>query len=151
MLLACLSPRLRARMPALLWLAPLPALAAALLAGDAPPLVLDERVRITLALDPPAAHAARRRGAAVDRRRRSTPRTYLRGDPSRGRFAVWWLLTLTGSLGVFIAADLVSFYLAFALVSLAGLGPRRARRHAARASAPARSTWPSRCSARSAC
>ena len=56
MLLACLSRSLRARMPALLALAPLPALAAALLAYDGPPLVLDQaRLQITLALDPPAA------------------------------------------------------------------------------------------------
>ena len=44
------------------------------------------------------------------------------GEPGGGRFAVWWLLTLTGSLGVFIAGDLASFYLAFALVSLAAWG-----------------------------
>ena len=35
---------------------------------------------------------------------------------------MWWLLTLTGSLGVFIAADLVSFYLSSPLVSLAAYG-----------------------------
>jgi formate hydrogenlyase subunit 3/multisubunit Na+/H+ antiporter MnhD subunit len=48
--------------------------------------------------------------------------TYLRGDPNAGRFAEWWLLTLTGSLGVFIAADLVSFYLTYSVVSLAAYG-----------------------------
>ncbi len=55
MLLACLSPQLKARMPALLALAPLPALAAALLApGGAlvlPPVLLSVR----LALDVPGA------------------------------------------------------------------------------------------------
>ena len=35
---------------------------------------------------------------------------------------MWWLLTLTGSLGVFIAADLASFYLTFGLASLAAWG-----------------------------
>ena len=35
---------------------------------------------------------------------------------------MWWLLTLTGSIGVFIAADLVSFYLVFSMVSLAAYG-----------------------------
>ena len=39
-----------------------------------------------------------------------------------GRFVVWWLMTLTGSVGVFMAADLVSFYLMFSLVSLAAYG-----------------------------
>jgi formate hydrogenlyase subunit 3/multisubunit Na+/H+ antiporter MnhD subunit len=34
------------------------------------------------------------------------------------RFAVSWLLTMTGSLGVFIAADLLTFYLVYALVSV---------------------------------
>jgi formate hydrogenlyase subunit 3/multisubunit Na+/H+ antiporter MnhD subunit len=34
------------------------------------------------------------------------------------RFAVSWLLTLTGSLGVFVAADLLTFYLLYALVSI---------------------------------
>ena len=48
--------------------------------------------------------------------------TWLRGIPDAGRFAVWWLLTLTGSIGVFIAADLVSFYLVFSMVSLAAYG-----------------------------
>jgi formate hydrogenlyase subunit 3/multisubunit Na+/H+ antiporter MnhD subunit len=48
--------------------------------------------------------------------------TCLRGDPNAGRFAEWWLLTLTGNLGVFMAADLVSFYLTFSVVSLAAYG-----------------------------
>jgi formate hydrogenlyase subunit 3/multisubunit Na+/H+ antiporter MnhD subunit len=121
MLLACASPRLRARVPDLLVLAPLPALAAALLAFDGPPLVLDQaRLQITLALDPPAAMllgvAALLWSAAG-----LYARTYI-VDAGRGRFALWWLLTLTGSLGVFVAADLASFYLTFGLVSLAAWG-----------------------------
>ena len=48
--------------------------------------------------------------------------TYLRADPHRERFAVCWLLTLTGSLGVFMAGDLATFYVLFALVSLAAYG-----------------------------
>ena len=39
-------------------------------------------------------------------------------DPRRGSFAAFWCLTLTGNLGVFLAADVVSFYVLFALVSL---------------------------------
>ena len=34
------------------------------------------------------------------------------------RFALWWLLTLSGSLGVFVAGDVVSFYALYALASL---------------------------------
>ena len=37
-------------------------------------------------------------------------RSYLKGQPNRGRFAVWWLLSLTGSLGVFMAGDMATFY-----------------------------------------
>jgi formate hydrogenlyase subunit 3/multisubunit Na+/H+ antiporter MnhD subunit len=48
--------------------------------------------------------------------------TDLRGKANSARLAVCWLLTLTGSLGVFIAADLLGFYLFFALVSLPAYG-----------------------------
>ena len=40
------------------------------------------------------------------------------GRPNADRFAVSWLLTMVGSLGVFIAADLLTFYLVYALVSI---------------------------------
>ena len=121
-LLACLWRPVRERMPALLALMPLPALAAALSAVDGPPLMLDpERLQIALALDRPGAIllgvAALLWGAAG-----AYAFTYLRGKPHGGRFAVYWLLTLTGSLGCFVAADLASFYLLFALVSLAAWG-----------------------------
>ena len=49
-----------------------------------------------------------------------------RGKPNAERFAVCWLLTLTGSLGVFIAADLLTFYLVYALVSIPAYGLDRA-------------------------
>jgi formate hydrogenlyase subunit 3/multisubunit Na+/H+ antiporter MnhD subunit len=122
MLLACMSRRARERMPAFLVLAPLPGLVAALLAAGGPPLVLDAaRRQFTLALDPQAAIllgvAALLWSAAG-----FYARTYIGIGPAGGRFAEWWLLTLTGSLGVFFAADLVSFYVAFAMVSLAAWG-----------------------------
>lgn len=122
MLLSCASRRARDRMPALLALAPAPALAAALLAGDGTTLVLPEPpFRMTLILDEPGALLL---GVAallwiIGGIYASG---YLRGDPGAGRFAEWWLLTLTGSVGVFIAADLVSFYLTYAVVSLAAYG-----------------------------
>ncbi|MGA8586488.1 MAG: proton-conducting transporter membrane subunit, partial [Roseiarcus sp.] len=40
------------------------------------------------------------------------------GRPNADRFAVSWLLTMAGSLGVFVAADLLTFYLVYALVSI---------------------------------
>ncbi|HOW76862.1 MAG TPA: proton-conducting transporter membrane subunit [Candidatus Competibacteraceae bacterium] len=122
LLLACGSRTLRDRMPALLVFAPLPALATALLAVNSPPLVFDEaRLHITFVLDGPgaillgvAALLWSVAGLYVA--------TYLRGQPNLGRFSIYWLLTLTGSLGVFVTADLFTFYLAFAMVSLAAYG-----------------------------
>jgi formate hydrogenlyase subunit 3/multisubunit Na+/H+ antiporter MnhD subunit len=122
MLLAGASRRVRERLPALLGLAPLPALAAALLASGAPPLVLDQaRFRFTLALDPPGAILL---GAAALLWLVAGVYawSYLGRRPNAGRFAEWWLLTETGSLGVFFAADLASFYLMFGLLSLAAWG-----------------------------
>ncbi|MFO1026287.1 MAG: complex I subunit 5 family protein [Acetobacteraceae bacterium] len=121
MLLLCLSRDLRYRMVTWLPLAAIPGLGAALFASDTslalPPVLL----RLRLALDVPGAvllgvAALLWIGGGV------YAMGWLRGDPRRGRIAVWWLLTLTGSLGVFIAADLVSFYLLFSMVSLAAYG-----------------------------
>jgi formate hydrogenlyase subunit 3/multisubunit Na+/H+ antiporter MnhD subunit len=122
MLLACLSRRLQERMPSLLWLAPVPALVASLLGSGSPPLVFDlAPYRITLELDLSGAMllgvaALLWIAAGVYASR------YLRGKPHTGRFVVCWLLTLTGNIGVFITADLASFYLAFALVSIPAYG-----------------------------
>ena len=49
------------------------------------------------------------------RRSQGAPRE---GTPNAERFAIAWLLTMAGSLGVFIAADLLTFYLVYALVSV---------------------------------
>lgn len=43
---------------------------------------------------------------------------FLRSDPRPASFALFWNLVLAGNLGVFVAADIVSFYVFFALVSL---------------------------------
>lgn len=122
MLLACLSRRLRDCMPALLAFAPMPALAAALLApGGAPLVFFLPPLRMTLTLDVPAAMLLGV-AALLWIVAGAYAATYLRGKPNAGRFAEWWLLTLTGSLGVFMAADLVSFYLTYSVVSLAAYG-----------------------------
>lgn len=121
MLLACLSSRLRARMPTLLAIAPVPALLAALLAPGGTLELPQVLLRLRFALDVPGAlllgvaallWIAAGIYAAV----------WLRARPDPGRFVVWWLLTLSGSIGVFMAADLVSFYLVFSMVSLAAYG-----------------------------
>nr|WP_294524578.1 complex I subunit 5 family protein [uncultured Rhodopila sp.] len=121
MLFACLSQTLRYRMSNWLSVAAVPGLGAALFAPEAsldlPPFLL----RLRLSLDLPSAillgvAALLWIAAGV------YAAAWLRDDPRRGRIAEWWLLTLTGSLGVFMAADLVSFYLLFSMVSLAAYG-----------------------------
>ena len=122
MLAACGWQNLRERMADLLALAPVPALAAALLVRGGTPLVLPwPLLRATLALDQPAALLL---GvvALLWVLAGAYARTWLRGNRRRGSFAVWWLLTLTGNIGVFVTADLVSFYLTFSMVSLAAYG-----------------------------
>ncbi len=122
MLLACLSRRLRDVMPAALAFAPIPALAAALLTpGGAPLVFFPPPLRMTLTLDVPAAILLGV-AALLWIVAGAYAATYLRGKPNAGRFAEWWLLTLSGSLGVFMAADLVSFYLTYSVVSLAAYG-----------------------------
>jgi formate hydrogenlyase subunit 3/multisubunit Na+/H+ antiporter MnhD subunit len=122
MLLACMSQGARDRMPSLLPLAPAPALVAALLAPAGTTLVLPEPpFRMTLMLDSPGAMLLGV-AALLWIIAGAYASAYLRGDPGAARFAEWWLLTLTGSLGVFIAADLVTFYLTFSVVSLAPYG-----------------------------
>ncbi|MCC3245050.1 hypothetical protein LG047_06905 [Methylocystis sp. WRRC1] len=121
-LIGCLASRLRALRPTLLVLAPVPALAAAILAADSGPLVLDQTLfPAVFVLDPAGALllgvsallwiAAGVFAASV------TP-----DEMRNGWFAACWLLTLIGNVGVFLSADVVSFYLVFALVSLPAYG-----------------------------
>jgi multicomponent Na+:H+ antiporter subunit A len=122
MLAMCLSPRLRDRMPMFLAFAPVPAVAAALREFGGTTLVLPRPLLgLTFQLDRSGAMLL---GASALLWIAAGAYAYanLRGKSDGGRFAVWWLMTLTGSLGIFIAADLVSFYLFFTLVSLAAYG-----------------------------
>jgi len=120
-MLACAAaPRTRARLATYLPLAPLPGLVAAIAVPDGTELALPQTL-LGLALLKDTAGAlllgaasllwmaggiwARRNLAALGR-----------------QFVVWWLITLTGNLGVFLAADLIGFYLFYTLVSLAAYG-----------------------------
>jgi formate hydrogenlyase subunit 3/multisubunit Na+/H+ antiporter MnhD subunit len=47
---------------------------------------------------------------------------YLRADPRRARFWLFWLLTMAGNLGLVLAQDAASFAVFFALMSLAAYG-----------------------------
>ncbi len=122
MLVACIGRGPRERMLSWLWLAPIPGLAAAFLSVGAPPLVLELPVlKMELALDLPAAILLGV-AALLWICAGAYAATYLRGKPHGGRFTEFWLLTLTGSLGVFMAGDLASFFLLFTMASLAAYG-----------------------------
>ena len=121
MALGCISARWRRHVPGALPFAPAPGLLAAVFAADTPPLVLNERLDLSFALDLPGAlllgaSALLWIGAGA------YVRAYLRTDRALGGFSIFWLLTLAGSLGVFLAGDLASFYVLYALVSLAAGG-----------------------------
>jgi formate hydrogenlyase subunit 3/multisubunit Na+/H+ antiporter MnhD subunit len=121
LLAACLVPAARRRVPALLMLAPLPALMASVTAIGATLTLPPALFGLTFALDKPGAmllgaSALLWIAAGIQ------AQTYLRDVTSGVPFSAWWLLTLAGNVGVFIAADLVSFYLFFTLVSLAAYG-----------------------------
>jgi multicomponent Na+:H+ antiporter subunit A len=122
MLFACVSRRVRSRMHALLAVAPVPALAAALVAADTPPLVLGAaRVRLTLALDYPGAILLGV-AALLWIVAGAYASTYMRDMPNRGRFVACWLLAAAGCLGVLVAADMVSLYFLLALLTLGACG-----------------------------
>jgi multicomponent Na+:H+ antiporter subunit A len=122
MLLACLSGALRRAMPRLLALAPLPALAAAAFALQAPALEFGAgRLRLIFELDGPGALllgvAALLWSAAG-----SYAATYMRDTSNPGRFVACWLMACTGCLGVFVAGDLVSLYAMLAMLTLGASG-----------------------------
>lgn len=115
----CLLPKLGPRMLLALPLGPLPALAAVFLAPrdqtlSVPGVLLDGGLRLTetgvLFL---GGAALLWFWAGVYALR------YMRGDSRAQTFALFWMLVLAGNLGVFLAADLATFYVSFALVSLA--------------------------------
>ncbi|MGZ5872178.1 MAG: complex I subunit 5 family protein [Bradyrhizobium sp.] len=107
-----------------LWLpyAPMPALAAAfLVTDDSRLLVGSSRLHLSFALDRPGALLL---GASallwIASGAYAVP--YLRSRPNRGRFVVCWLMTLTGCIGVFLAADMVGFYFLLALLTIGACG-----------------------------
>jgi formate hydrogenlyase subunit 3/multisubunit Na+/H+ antiporter MnhD subunit len=117
-LAAFLTARLRALARTIAPLALLPALAATVLAIGGGPFGAElPALRVSLWLDQPGGMLL----AAVALVWLIVSGFALRegqGKPNADRFAVSWLLTMVGSLGVFIAADLLTFYLVYALVSI---------------------------------
>lgn len=121
-LTACLSQKLRPYALNLQWIAPLPAAAAALLVLTDAPLTFEApSLNISLWLDLPGAILLI---VVASLWIVTSPTAFLdiRDKSKAQRFAVCWLLTLTGSLGVFIAADLLTFFLVYALVSIPAYG-----------------------------
>lgn len=122
MIVAYLRPASRERVPGLLPLAPVPGLLASIGAQGGSAALPPALLRLTLALDVPGAALLLGVASLLWITAGIYAAAWLRGQPDRGRFVIWWLLTLTGSLGVFMAADLVSFYFLFSVVSLAAYG-----------------------------
>ncbi|MFN8981601.1 MAG: hypothetical protein ACK5X9_03605, partial [Alphaproteobacteria bacterium] len=121
MLVALILPGARVAVMGALWIAPLPALVIAPLAMGTSLVLYPGGINITLLLDAPGALLLG--GAALLWSAAGVfARAQLGSGPAAQRFAAWWLLTLAGCLAVFIAGDLLSFYLAFAVVSLAACG-----------------------------
>src|SRR5262245_32708957 len=122
LLAACLWKRARERMPSLLGIAPLPAFAAAWLEVDGTNLVfLPALLGLRFELDRPGAMLLAA-GALLWATAGAYAGIYLHGKPNRGRFAVWWLITLVGNIGTFLVVDLAGFYLFFTVASLAAYG-----------------------------
>ncbi len=117
--MACFVARWRPRALAKQWLSPIPGLCAGILHLTAAPSSVDlPFLGFTLRIDPQSALLLTVAallwivvGAAV-----------WRDTAPNARFGISWLLTMTGSLGVFVAGDLVSFYLFYALVSIPAYG-----------------------------
>jgi multicomponent Na+:H+ antiporter subunit A len=123
LLLATANARCRQATFNMLAFAPLPALATALFATDGSVLAFGtfSGRQFGFALDAPArlllgSAAALWIAAAV----------YASGDREeqqhRDRFTVCWLLSLTGCVGVFMAADLVNFYILLTMLTLGAGG-----------------------------
>ena len=113
-----LARKLRLAALAMAPFAPLPALAAAVLTLGGEPLACElPGLRMSFRLDQPGAMLLAT-AALVWIAASVFARTEWTGRANADRFAVCWLLTMAGSLGVFIAADLLTFYLVYALVSI---------------------------------
>ncbi|QZA77222.1 hypothetical protein K4H28_13140 [Deefgea tanakiae] len=118
LLLACFLAPARKHMLGILPYAPIPSLFAAILSVDAPALVLgNARIPVAFELDLPGAILLGASAilwiASACYAQKSLPPTV---NPER--FSVCWLMTLAGCMGVYLAADMVSFYGLLALLSV---------------------------------
>jgi formate hydrogenlyase subunit 3/multisubunit Na+/H+ antiporter MnhD subunit len=119
-LLLAVTP-LRGRVVSLLAMAPVPGLLLALASGRGTSWTTQLPGGWSFALDRPAALLLMA-SALLWCAAGASAAKGLKGRPDAHRFALWWLLTLWGSLGVFAAADLVGFYVLYAAASLPAYG-----------------------------
>jgi formate hydrogenlyase subunit 3/multisubunit Na+/H+ antiporter MnhD subunit len=121
LLAACAWAPVRRRMLAWLSIAPLPGLIAAL-GGSVPARLFgDGNVPLAVGLDRPGAillGVASLLWIAAG----AFAASYLRDTPHGNRFAAFWLLALSGCLGVFVVADLVSLYLMLGVLTCGACG-----------------------------
>lgn len=121
-LAAGLSRRLRYALSPLAALAPLPAFLAAVFCADATSLSAGSaQVRVSFVLDLPG-RVLLGSAALLWIAAGSYAVSYLRDTAHRDRFTAWWLLAMGGCLGAFVSADMLSFYLLLALVSIGSCG-----------------------------
>ena len=122
MLFACLWAKGRKNITKWLWVAPVPALAAAVFgSGNSPVILSGPPYHVMLMLDASGCMlmiAASRYGSPWE----LAFRRFFAGKGIGASFPVCWLLTLVGSMGIFLAADLASFLVFYALVSLPAYG-----------------------------
>ena len=122
LLLACTQPVALRFMPRLLALAPVPAVAASLLATHTPRVGIGgQPLELLFALDAPGAlllGVAALLWIAAG----AFAGSYLRDATHAGRFAACWLLAAAGCLGLFVAADLVSLYAMLAMLTIGAGG-----------------------------
>jgi formate hydrogenlyase subunit 3/multisubunit Na+/H+ antiporter MnhD subunit len=122
LLLACCWHELRQRMPAVFVLAPLPALAAALFADRGVLASLGNgSFALRFSLDGAGAMLLGSAALLWSLAGLFAARA-LRERPDNDGLVVSWLMTLTGCIGVFLAADLVGFYFLLAVLSVGASG-----------------------------
>jgi formate hydrogenlyase subunit 3/multisubunit Na+/H+ antiporter MnhD subunit len=116
---ACFVKGWRRRALVLQWLAPTPGLATGLIGLIHAPLGCDLGLfGFTLRVDPSGAMLL---AVAALLWIVVSAALWREGEPDN-RFGLSWLLTMTGNIGVFIAGDLISFYLVYALASIPAYG-----------------------------
>jgi formate hydrogenlyase subunit 3/multisubunit Na+/H+ antiporter MnhD subunit len=122
MALGMLAERGRSIVPGAVWLAPIPALILALLSRAHPPLALDWLLLGGSVGIDPFGRVFLMFTALLWSAGGAYAHHYHRDDERRVRFFAFYLLTLSGNLGLIVAQDVASFYAAFAVMTFAAYG-----------------------------